>query len=199
MSIKVIDTTAQTDPNCYGPHMKPNEPTGIILHHDGAGPGGEAGTINWLSHWHPNPVSTNKYITRDGTIHQIVPDNQTAWHAGISILNGRGGYNPDTQGTCNDWCIGIEIANSGTGQEPYTDAQYESVGETVAYEAALHHINDRNISSHARVALPPGRKDDPLGWDWLRMWAVVDRTLANWPAGWPPKWNGVGYRITSTI
>jgi N-acetyl-anhydromuramyl-L-alanine amidase AmpD len=170
--------------------MAVGDPSGICLHHTGSK--NEAGDIYWLSHYHTNPVSVNQLVKRDGTIVQIVPNDVVAWHAGYSELNGRE--------ACNEWCIGVEICNAGDGKEAYTDAQYESVGETVAYNAARYHINDRNISSHARVATnPPGRKTDPLGWDWLRMWAVVDRLLANWPASWGiPKWNGVGYRITST-
>ena len=46
----IDDRIAKTDPNVYGPHMKNGEPTGVILHHDGAGPTGEEDTINWLSH-----------------------------------------------------------------------------------------------------------------------------------------------------
>jgi len=187
---KVIDITAQTDPNVHGGHMAQYDPDGIILHHTGSSD--EYGDAYWLSHYHSNPVSTNQMIQRDGTIVQIVPNNVVAWHAGTSCLNGR--YD------CNGWCIGLEICNNGQG-EKFTDAQYQTVAETIAYNCALFEIQDKDISSHARVAACAGRHDkyDPYGWDWKRMWQRVDEIRADWP--WPiPVWydSTSGSRIMST-
>lgn len=168
---KVIDLTAQTDPNCHGGHMAQGDPNGIILHHTGSS--NEAGDVAWLSHYHAKPVSVNQLVKRDGTIVQIVPNDVIAWHAGDSVLNGRA--------DCNEWCIGVEICNRGDGTEPYTEAQRESVAQTVAYNCALYHIPDRNVSTHAHVALPPGRKTDPLGWDMAAMWARIHEIRAQWP------------------
>jgi N-acetylmuramoyl-L-alanine amidase len=168
--VKVLDHTANTDPNVHGGQMAINDPDGIGLHHTGST--NEAGDEAWLSHYHTNPVSINQLVKRDGTIIQIVPNNVVAWSFGASTLSGRS--------DCNAWCIGVEICNNGIG-EVYTDAQYEAVAQTVAYNCALYHIPDLHVSSHARVALPAGRKDDPRGWDWKRMWSRVDELRANWP------------------
>lgn len=165
--VTVIDRTDQTDPRVYGGTMHPD---GIILHHTGSN--NEAGDEMWLSTYHANPVSTNQLVRRDGTIVQLVANNRIAWHAGKSILNGRT--------DCNSWCIGIEICNNGVG-EKFTDAQYEAVAQTVAYNCARYLIPDRNVSTHAAVALPAGRKNDPLGFDMARLWLRVRVIRQTWP------------------
>jgi N-acetyl-anhydromuramyl-L-alanine amidase AmpD len=190
IAVKVIDKTATTAPNVHGGRMGAGDPDGIVLHHTGSK--NEAGDESYLSHYHPNPVSINQLVRRDGTIVQLVANDHVAWHAGLSVLATR----PD----CNAWCIGIEICNDGAG-EKFTDAQYEAVSQTVAYNTARYKIPDLHVSSHARVALPAGRKNDPKGYDWARMWERVDELRAGWPAGWPTLWfdNGMtDQRVMST-
>lgn len=174
-TIVVIDITNRTDPRVHGGKMAEGDPSGIILHHTGSI--SEAGDENWLSTYHANPVSVQQLIRRDGTIVQIVPNDVVAWHAGVSQLNGRG--------DCNQWCIGIEICNKGDGSEAYTTAQIETVAQTVAYNTARYHIPDRNVSTHAKVALPAGRKNDPLKWPMARMWARVGDIREAWPYSIP--------------
>ncbi len=186
----VVDMTAQTDANVHGGKMAAGDPSGVLLHHTGST--GEDGDISWLSHYHANPVSINQLIRRNGTIVQIVKNDMVAWHAGVSQWDGRA--------DCNAWMMGVEICNAGNGVELYTDAQYESVAQTVAYNCALYKIPDRDVTSHARVALPAGRKDDPLGWDWHRMWQRVDQLRAQWPYAPLAEWHDhTGCRVMSTI
>lgn len=167
----VVDKTALTDPRVYGGHMGIGDPDGIILHHTGSK--NEGGDEAWLSKYHTNPVSTNQLIKRNGTIIQIVPNTMVAYHAGVSELDGRR--------DCNAWCIGIEICNAGDGKEPYTDAQYEAVAQTVAYNCARFHIPDKHVATHAVVALPLGRKKDPKAFDLARMWTRIAEIRADWP------------------
>lgn len=164
----IVDRTAETDPRVYGGAMTQE---GILLHHTGSR--NEDGDYQWLSRYHDDPVSIHQLVKRDGTIVQIVPDTRVAWHAGESSWKGRG--------ECNSYMIGIEICNAGDGTEAYTDAQYEAVARTVAYKCALYGIGDDWVTSHARVALPVGRKTDPLGWDWARMWQRIDEIRSQWP------------------
>lgn len=171
MSVTVIDKTANTDPRVYGGRMPLGDPSGVVLHHTGST--SEAGDEQWLSTFHDNPVSCNQLVKRNGTIIQIVANDTVAYHAGVSLLNGRV--------DCNGWCIGIEICNKGNGVEKFTDAQYEAVAQTVAYNCARFHIGDSYVASHAKVALPPGRKVDPLGWDFSRMWKRIAEIRADWP------------------
>ncbi|KHM17417.1 N-acetyl-anhydromuranmyl-L-alanine amidase, partial [Enterobacter hormaechei subsp. steigerwaltii] len=63
-------------------------------------------------------VSAHCLIRRDGEVVQYVPFDKRAWHAGVSMYQGRE--------RCNDFSIGIEL--EGTDTTPYTDAQYEKLG-----------------------------------------------------------------------
>jgi N-acetylmuramoyl-L-alanine amidase len=176
--VHVIDKTAETDPRVYGGTMTDGGPQGCIIHATGSS--SEAGDEQWLSTYHANPVSIQQLVKRDGTIIQLVSNSKIAWHAGASSLNRRS--------DCNSWCMGIEICNRNDGKEAYTDAQYESVAQTLAYNCARYHIPDANVATHARVALPAGRKNDPLRFDMARLWARVQEIRTAWPEGWPPMW-----------
>ena len=50
---------------------------------------------------------------------QYVPTVKRAWHAGLSNFRGRN--------ACNDFSVGIEL--EGTGEVPFTAAQYQALGE----------------------------------------------------------------------
>lgn len=68
-------------------------------------------------------VSAHYVVDRDGTIVQMVDERFTAWHAGVSELEGRTGV--------NDFSVGIEIVNLNDGKDPYTDAQYDAVARII--------------------------------------------------------------------
>lgn len=108
-------------------------------------------------------VSAHGCIFRDGTITQYVPFNRRAWHAGKSAFEGRE--------TCNDYSIGIEL--EGCDDEPFTDAQYATLGEaTRALLAAYPQLSAERIAGHADIA--PGRKTDPgPQFDWSRYRALI--------------------------
>ncbi|GGJ00071.1 1,6-anhydro-N-acetylmuramyl-L-alanine amidase AmpD [Halopseudomonas pertucinogena] len=95
-------------------------------------------------------VSAHFLIERCGRVTQFVSCLQRAWHAGQSLFQGRD--------NCNDFSIGIEL--EGTDDQPFTEAQYDSL---VALTRALQHayplITDERITGHEHIA--PGRKTDP--------------------------------------
>src|SRR3990167_1809224 len=62
-------------------------------------------------------VSAHFLIERDGTVTQFVSCRDRAWHAGISVFEGRE--------ICNDFSLGIEL--EGTDDLPFTDAQYAAL------------------------------------------------------------------------
>lgn len=136
----------------------------IVLHATADG-GNEFGAENWMR----NPraeASAHLHFRRDGTIVRLVDDRRRAWHAGRSHWPGI----PDVNGASLGW----EIANRNDGREPYTDEQYRAVA------AALRHYMPQglargDVTDHATIA--PGRKTDPLGWDWARMWDLVSADL----------------------
>ena len=124
--------------------------------------------------WCCNPrskVSYHTIIDRDGVIYAMVDTDKRAWHAGGSMFHGRG--------DCNDYAIGLAFANDNIG-EPYTDRQYEIGAVVVAGYMAKHRlITLDRITTHAHVAMPPGRKTDPFGFDVPRFLNLVSQaTLA---------------------
>lgn len=118
----------------------------------------------------PNPVSYHEIIDRDGTVFVLVPIERRAWHAGVSAFEGRKG--------CNDFSIGISFANRNDGKEAYTELQYQVGAALCATHMRKHPaITLDRITTHRAVALPPGRKTDPLGFDMAYFKSLVAREL----------------------
>lgn len=106
-------------------------------------------------------VSAHFLVDKQGRVLRLVPIERRAWHAGISALNGREHV--------NDFSVGIEIMNRSDGRDPYTDAQYKAVALLIRRLRTCYDVPDTRIVSHAAVALPKGRKSDPVGFDWPRL------------------------------
>ena len=103
-------------------------------------------------------VSAHFFVDREGELHQFVDTDDTAWHAGESLFEGRP--------RCNDFSIGVEL--EGDQREPFTPHQYK--GLTLLCAAIMDHyptITAERIVAHSQVA--PGRKWDPgPRFDWAR-------------------------------
>jgi AmpD protein len=105
-------------------------------------------------------VSAHLLIRRDGELIQFVACAKRAWHAGESRWKGRA--------RCNDFSIGVEL--EGTGELPYTDAQYAALAAVTRALQARYPIAD--IAGHSDIA--PGRKTDPgPSFDWARYRALL--------------------------
>ena len=104
-------------------------------------------------------VSAHFLIERDGKVTQFVSCLERAWHAGVSIFDGRE--------TCNDFSVGIEL--EGTDDLPFTDAQYQALTVlTRQLQRAFPAITGARICGHSDIA--PGRKTDPgPAFDWPRL------------------------------
>lgn len=131
----------------------------IVLH---ATAGTDKGDESWLTST-KSEASAHLLIRRDGTTTRLVHDKDRAWHAGISSY--------EQQKSVNDFSLGIEIGNLNDGKEKYREEQYKKVAEILK-----HYINQglskSRIVSHAAIA--PTRKNDPLDWDWEKMWKLVN-------------------------
>lgn len=110
-------------------------------------------------------VSAHFIVGKEGQIVQMVPVEMRAWHAGISELEGISGVNA--------YSVGIEMVNRNDGRDPYPKAQYEAVAGLLRFLRSRYAIPDSRIVSHAQVALPKGRKSDPLGFDFDRVRALA--------------------------
>lgn len=108
-------------------------------------------------------VSAHLCIFRDGRIHQYVPFERRAWHAGASHWQGRS--------RCNDFSIGIELEGSDT--RPFTEAQYTALINTIRWlQTRYPQLPRAAIIGHSDIA--PGRKTDPgPHFDWPRLRAAL--------------------------
>jgi N-acetyl-anhydromuramyl-L-alanine amidase AmpD len=110
-------------------------------------------------------ISAHFVVGRDGRVVQMVRAEQRAWHAGASVLDGIG--------QVNDYSIGIEMVNSNDGTDPYPQAQLEAVAGIIRLIRSRYDVPDSRIVSHADVALPPGRKSDPMDFDFEKIRAMA--------------------------
>lgn len=146
----------------------------LVIHHISLPPGefGGPGIVEFFTNRldpaaHPfyaaiaaMKVSAHFLVRRDGGVIQFVPCAKRAWHAGESRWKGRA--------RCNDFSIGIEV--EGTGEVPFTDAQYDRLTELTRALQARYPVAD--IVGHSDVA--PGRKSDPgPHFDWGRYRALL--------------------------
>lgn len=127
-------------------------------------------TINRFLNRHSR-VSAHFVVDRDGRVIQMVPVEKRAWHAGAASLYGTH--------SVNNYSIGIEMVNLNNGVDPFTDAQYIAVAQLIRHIRLCYTIPDARIVSHAQIALPPGRKSDPLGFDFKRLRRMLDAPQAN--------------------
>ena len=101
-------------------------------------------------------VSAHFLIRRDGELVQFVSCAKRAWHAGVSMWDGRE--------RCNDYSIGIEL--EGCDELPFAEAQYQRLLELVADLKRRYPISA--VVGHSDIA--PLRKTDPGPcFDWTRL------------------------------
>lgn len=123
-------------------------------------------------------VSAHYLIREDGRIDELVDERKKAWHAGVSNWGGRE--------FVNDFSIGIELVNPGSGEQecflancdrkshiaceinPFPISQMESLIRLITYIKFINkNIKDYNIIGHSDVTAYEGRKTDPgATFDW---------------------------------
>jgi hypothetical protein len=109
-------------------------------------------------------ASAHYVIDRDGTIIQMVPDNEVAFHVG----------HPN-----NGDSIGIEHADVANRPDPFTDQLYESSAALVRDIAARHRlpVNAQNFRQIVLGHVDIGGHGDPCRfWDWEYYQTLVLRT-----------------------
>lgn len=109
-----------------------------------------------IQEWKDAGVSPHYAIDRNGTIYQLVLDNNIAWHAGVSKL-------PDGTTDVNGVSIGVEVINSQDAK--FTDTQYEALNSLIAGLKKKYSI--KYILGHDEIA--PGRKTDPWNINWEKV------------------------------
>ena len=132
-------------------HSARTGPIRLIVMHSDAG-ASERGTLNWLM----DPASKVSYhvlIGRQGTVYRCVPESRKAWHAGKAAWDGHADVNG-----CS---LGLAFANKHDGDEALTPLQIAAARDVVETWRKKY-PGIQAVTTHAAVALPPGRKSDPL-------------------------------------
>ena len=134
----------------HGERRNGRRPDMLILHYTGMPQSREA--LDWLCD-PASEVSAHYFVFENGSVAQLVPEAQRAWHAGT------GSWNEDAD--INSCSIGIEIANPGHdgGLPPFLEAQITGL---IALARDIVHrwsISPDRVLAHSDVA--PGRKQDP--------------------------------------
>ncbi|MBS1718639.1 MAG: N-acetylmuramoyl-L-alanine amidase [Armatimonadetes bacterium] len=105
-------------------------------------------------------VSSHYVIGKDGHIVQCVSSFARAWHAGVS-------EDPTGRKNVNDFSVGIELVNLNDGKDPYPTAQVTALRYLIL--SLKRRFEFGQITSHANIARPLGRKTDPLGFPWPQL------------------------------
>lgn len=156
------------------PNFGERRPNYVILHHT-TNDNAEQALATLTSRM--RDVSAHYLIARDGRIIYLVDELKRAWHAGDSYWGGNRDLNSSS--------IGIELDNNGN--EPFADAQIETLIALLGDLAARWGIPPANVLGHGDVA--PGRKVDPSElFPWRRLAAAgfglwCDPPYAPAPAG----------------
>lgn len=114
-------------------------------------------------------VSAHYLIGGDGSIHQLVADDQRAWHAGAGSWGGMTDLNSSS--------IGIEL--DCEIDEPIAEAQFQSLLRLLDDLTTRLKIRKRAVIGHADLA--PTRKTDPgPQFPWQRL---AEAGYGRWPSG----------------
>ncbi len=110
-------------------------------------------------------VSAHYVVSRDGKVVQMVNDYLRSQHAGL----GKWGNDTDL----NSSSLGIELDNNGN--EPYSDAQIQSLLKLLGTLKKRYNIPTANFIGHADIA--PKRKPDPNKFPWK---VLADKGYGLW-------------------
>jgi N-acetylmuramoyl-L-alanine amidase len=120
-------------------------------------------------------VSSHYVVDEDGGVLRLVPEEERAWHAGVSYWRGRTELNARS--------LGIEIVNPGHewGYRDFPVLQLAVVCDLCLAILSRHAIPACNIVAHSDVA--PDRKEDPgERFDWR---GLAQNGVGLWPQDVP--------------
>jgi len=122
-------------------------PSLVVLHHT-------SGSYNGSVSWCLDPKSQVSYhciVARNGDRTVLAKPTQRTWHAGASVWKGHS----DT----NSFSIGLAW-DGDTYKTPLSKESIDSAAEYLLPILRQYKIPIQNITRHAVVATPAGRKDD---------------------------------------
>lgn len=152
------DITVSTSADVLG--TRTVRPAGCLIHSTGG-----TDSREWLagdSAKAGRAASTNALIDRAGAQWIICPDDKYPYHAGRSRVQLDRIYTDDE---VSQVLIGIEIEYRDT-ERPNT-IQYDSLADIIIWYSRLYQWRwPHVILAHSGVALPLGRRSDPVSFDW---------------------------------
>ncbi|MCA0929045.1 N-acetylmuramoyl-L-alanine amidase [Ruegeria profundi] len=148
----------------FGPRRNGLEPSMVVLHYTAMN-NAQAALDRLCDPTYE--VSAHYLIGADGTLWQMVNEEERAWHAGAGSWRGRTDINSRS--------IGIELDNRG--DHPFSEPQMTVLEKLLVEIMTRWHIKPDAVIGHSDIA--PSRKKDP-GWkfDWQRL---ARANLSVWP------------------
>ena len=148
----------------FGPRRDGLKPSLVVLHHTAMNSAQAA--LERLCD-PDSEVSAHYLIGCDGTLWQMVREEDRAWHAGAGAWRGFSDINSRS--------IGIELDNDGTG--PFAEPLMAALETLLGDILTRHHLDAKAVIGHSDFA--PDRKADPgRHFDWRRL---AGKGLAIWP------------------
>ncbi len=139
----------------FGPRRDGLTPSLVVLHYTAMGSAQAA--LDRLCDPKAE-VSAHYLIGLDGTLWQMVREEDRAWHAGAGSWHGLSDINSRS--------IGIELDNAGT--HPFSEPQMAVLEGLLHQVMGRWSIEPKGVIGHSDMA--PGRKFDPgPRFDWLRL------------------------------
>ena len=157
------------------PHYEPRTQrvSAIVLHADASER--VESTLAWLQDpiqkGSKTPVSYHVLISRVGAVFYLVHPDAKAYHAGASTFRGRP--------WCNGYSVGVSMSNKNDGAEPFPPAQRDAALAVCVALCRHYGLTADDITTHAEVATPAGRKNDPLGFDLAAFRSTVAGALSS--------------------
>lgn len=155
------DVSMSTAPNVIGRRVLPRR--GIVLH--------ETIGTNSLSYLQGGSVADGRRVScdyligRKGNIWQITPPGYYGFHSGIAR---HGGYQ-EKDHSINQGYVGIEFENKPALGQEITTEQYIAGAFLIRRLCSAWPIPLTAIVGHSAVALPVGRKTDPITLNWVML------------------------------
>lgn len=124
------------------------------------------------------PASADFLLPRNGDCLQLTRPGMYAFHAGAAMWHGL----TNLHGLLNEILIGIEVESNGKDSPRYTDPQIITLAALVKRLVLEHFLSVTNIDRHGDIAVPPGRRSDPVGFP-LAVWSKELLTRIELPHG----------------
>ena len=154
-----IDVSAATSNEVTARRTLPRK--GIVLHETIGDD-----SLSWLqggSARAGRPASADYLIDRLGNVYQITRAGYYAYHTGIA----RWQLQQEPDRSLNQTFVGIEFENNPELGERIQTAQYIAGAWLIRRLMSYFPIDVRNVVGHYQVALPSGRKSDPVTLNWV--------------------------------